>query len=116
MTQAGGNTEQKPTALTQPWYTQRTVLVTIGGIVAAWVPAWLAYIAPIVPGHEQDHSTLLGAAVTAAIGTTFAALGSIFARQGGVEAAAEVGDRAGVLTPEEKTAKAKTEPVSPAGG
>jgi hypothetical protein len=90
--------QQPVTPITTPWYTQKTAWATIGGVVAAWVPFFVGLF-------KHAGADALGVLATAAIGTTFAAVGSIFARQGGVQAAAEVGDRAGVLLPAEKEVK-----------
>jgi hypothetical protein len=92
--QTGG---QPVNPVSPPWYTQKTTWATIGGVVAAWVPFVVGWINHL--GTEA-----LGTLATTAIGITFAAVGSIFARQGGVAAATEVGARAGVVTEEEKKA------------
>lgn len=76
----------------KPWYAQKTAWATIGGVAAAWVPFLVGWSNHLT--HDQ-----LGALATTAIGITFAAIGSVFARQGGVDAANEVGQRTGVVPP-----------------
>jgi hypothetical protein len=85
---------QGPTTLTQPVWTTKTFWTSLIGIVTAG--------GAIIALLTHDQKWAVGAASFAAL---LGNLGSMFARQGGTQAALEVGDRAGVLLPAEKEVK-----------
>lgn len=82
------------TRVSKPFWRQKTALSVIGGILLT-LPTLLASVVPDIAKLLPVEKQLTFLAVAGIIGKLAAA----FARAGGVDAANEVGERAGVVPP-----------------